>query len=400
MDEKYSTKDYDYPLPDERIAKYPLEKRDDSKLLVYHKGKVLDKMFKEIPDLIPSGCLLFFNDTKVIEARLHFFKDTGAKIEVFLLSPVLPSSEVAIAMKAKRCCTWKCTIGNKKKWKPQNRLVSAIETSDGVIKLSAELVDPSNDQVAFTWDSEYSFAEIIHFAGKIPIPPYLHREKEDIDNERYQTVYSHHKGAVAAPTAGLHFTDHLIDQLKDKGVCIDFATLHVGAGTFKPVQESDYRDHEMHTEQIVITKKTLENLLNHNEVFCVGTTSLRILESLFWVGVKLLSGEEDPFFISKDYPYKTDHATEFDPSVSLAAILDYLERRGDEHLGAETQIFIYPGYSFRLCKGLITNFHLPKSTLLLLISAFVGENWKEIYDQAIKKNYRFLSYGDSSLLIP
>ncbi len=400
MKDAFRTNDYFYDLPEDRIAKFPLENRSDSKLLVYKKEKIQSDSFENIIDHLSSNSFLLFNDTKVIEARLHFFKDTGARIEIFLLNPEAPNKEIAVAMAAKQQCSWICTIGNKKKWKNNSILELPLSVDGAQIVLKARLIRNDENEVLFTWGTDHSFADILHYAGKIPIPPYLHREKQLIDEERYQTVYSNHKGAVAAPTAGLHFTDQLIDNLKVNNVKTGYATLHVSASTFKPIQEEDFRHHDMHEEQIVMTVETLKELIHHDNIICVGTTSLRILESVYWMGVQLLLNENNPFYVDKSYPYKIQDIDLPNAKIALKAIVNHLEEQGVDHIYGQTQIFIYPGYSFKLCKGLITNFHMPKSTLLLLISALIGDKWKEVYDFALANNYRFLSYGDSSLLIP
>ncbi|MCP4461041.1 MAG: S-adenosylmethionine:tRNA ribosyltransferase-isomerase [Cytophagales bacterium] len=378
-------KDYHYSLPDERIAKFPLPKRSNSKLLLYKNGEISHTIFKSISDHLPEKCILVFNDTKVIPARLIFYKSTGARIEVFLLEPSRPSNYEQ-NMNAKISCSWHCMIGNSKKWKTEE-----IEVAEIGLKATRQ-----NDEVTFTWEQDLTFSEILEFAGKIPLPPYIDREVIDSDKDRYQTVYSKHEGAVAAPTAGLHFTDKLLTELDEKGIAKDYLTLHVSAGTFQPIKAETVDDHPMHREQIIITKKNVENLLKSESIIPVGTTSLRTLESLYWYGVKLLNGDTD-FFIPKLYPY--GHSNIPDKTDSLRAVLDYMGENKTSKLVGHTEIFIFPGYTFRICSGLITNFHLPGSTLILLVAAMIGEDWKKVYQEALAQNYRFLSFGDSSLLL-
>lgn len=387
--------DYKYDLPAERIAIHPLPDRDASKLLVLKDNRIRHSNFKNLVDFLPENSFLFFNDTKVIPARVFFKKETGAEIEVFLLNPLHPSSLITQAMVATDQCTWKCTIGNLKRWPDQGVLEKKI---DG-ITLLAKLIDRHNGLVQFTWNGSASFAEVISRSGQTPLPPYLKRSADRNDRERYQTVYSHFEGAVAAPTAGLHFTQNTFKALLDKKIQHDFLTLHVSAGTFQPVKADNINDHVMHAEQVVVSKKNLENLLvRDRSVVAVGTTSMRTLESIYWFGAKLMLDPEAPFIIEQDYPYTSSNQ----PPVAdaLAAVRNAFEKSGKETITGETSIFIKPGYSFKICKGLITNFHQPASTLMLLVAAFVGKNWKVIYNEALKENYRFLSYGDSSLLLP
>lgn len=388
--------DYRYDLPDERIALYPLAERDKSKLLVYRNGDIQHATFKNLVDFLPDNSFLFFNDTRVIPARIHFKKQTGAEIEIFLLSPVVPSSIVSQAMAATSSTTWQCTIGNLKRWKENSFLEKSI---DG-ITLKAELEDREKGLVRFTWPGDFSFAEMIAKIGETPLPPYLKRKVETSDRERYQTIYSHYEGAVAAPTAGLHFTDRIFAQLASKNIDHDFLTLHVSAGTFQPVKVDDVSQHIMHREQIIITRKNLENLLaSDRSIIPVGTTSMRTLESIYWFGVKLLQDEDATFEITQDDPYLPNTAL---PSSKQAveAVIETFEKKKLEALGGSTAIFIRPGYTFRICHGLITNFHQPGSTLMLLVAALVGNDWKKIYQSALENDYRFLSFGDSSLLLP
>lgn len=388
--------DYQYNLPQEKIAKAPLANRSDSKLLIYRKGEISHSVFRNLPENLPKNSHLVFNDTKVIPARLHFFKETGALIEIFLLEPIVPTSEVASAMLVKNSCQWRCMIGNLKKWK-ENTMLSK-EIGDSSFELQAKIVDRENQIVEFNWSADLEFVHVVEAAGKIPLPPYIKREVTSEDQERYQTVYSQHEGAVAAPTAGLHFDALVEAELKKTKVKMDYVTLHVSAGTFQPVKEKNAVDHKMHAEQIVITKETILNLLDSINTIAVGTTSMRTLESLYWYGVKLLKDQNATFFIHKLDPYESDENPT--QKEALQAILDYMDHAYLNTLTGTTEIYILPGYQFRVCNGLITNYHLPGSTLMLLVSAFVGESWKSIYKEALDNEYRFLSYGDSSLLLP
>lgn len=397
-------KKYNYELPDERIARFPLEPRDSSKLLIYKDLQISEDVFNKVNNHLPKNIFLVFNNTKVIPARLFFQKANGVVIEVFLLNPVEPSNVVSQVMETTETCTWACMIGNKKRFKEKvvgtyNIEVGTYHVCPENVKLTAELVDSENNYVKFTWNnSDLSFAEIVKFFGQIPLPPYLKRETEQKDYDTYQTVYSKNDGAVAAPTAGLHFSEQVFADLAQKGVKHDFVTLHVGAGTFQPIKVHNVVEHKMHCEQIVFDKSFIINLLeNVLFVIPVGTTSMRSLESLYWFGVKLLSGEQT-FFIEKLSPYNQTES--FTAEQSLKAIIDYMTENNLSKLVGETEIFIFPSYEFKICKGIITNFHQPDSTLILLVAALVGENWKKIYDYALKNNFRFLSYGDSSLLIP
>ena len=384
-----------YSLPEDRIAYHPLADRDQSKLLHYHQGKIDHKVFKQLPELLPADSVLFFNDTKVIPARLYFQKDTGAEIEIFLLNPVAPSSLLQIAMQSKGNAAWKCTIGNLKRWSKGIILTKQISKGE----VNAELIDRQEGIIKFSWSPEFSFAEMISEFGATPLPPYIKREAEQKDLERYQTVYSHFEGAVAAPTAGLHFTEKIIRQIQQKGIPINFLTLHVSAGTFQPVKVENALEHIMHSEQIVISKANIQNLLTGRKVIAVGTTSMRSLESLYWYGLKLLSNPEAEFKISQDDPY-LERSNLPSTQESLGYVLRHMENEGLDNIIGHTSIYILPGYSFKICNGLITNFHQPGSTLMLLVAALVGNDWKKIYETALENDYRFLSYGDSSLLLP
>jgi S-adenosylmethionine:tRNA ribosyltransferase-isomerase len=400
--EQLLIEDYDYLLPDDRIAKYPLDTRDQSKLLVWKNGEISDEVFSGLPTQLPPQSLLVFNNTKVIRARLLFKKTTGAAIEIFILEPHSPS-DYAQNFQQNNHCSWFCVVGNLKKWK-EGKLVLPVTIGETIVKLTAENIGSSSFSqiIRFSWDNEkFIFSEIVDAAGKIPIPPYLHRDSEESDTTRYQTIYSKIKGSVAAPTAGLHFTDEVFASLKKEGINIAETTLHVGAGTFQPVKSNSVSEHEMHTEHIVIERSLIEQLLQHQgKIIAVGTTSVRTLESIYWMGCKVYSTpciRVDDFSVTQWEPYngKTDISTH----DSLNEILGFMERNNLERMNASTQIIIVPGYTFRMIDGLITNFHQPKSTLLLLISAFIGKRWKTIYQHALDNGYRFLSYGDSNLYL-
>lgn len=399
MTDKFlSIDDYTYELPDQQIAKFPVEPRDSSKLLVYQNGEISENSFRELPALLPQNALLVFNDTKVIPARLFFQKQTGATIEIFLLQPILPSSIISVVMESTQSCVWNCMIGNKKKWKGE-RLIAHISNYE----ISAELTDSEQNLVQFSWKGT-SFAELIRLFGEMPLPPYLNRKTEKKDLETYQTVYSENDGAVAAPTAGLHFTQNVLEELTNKRIETDFLTLHVGAGTFQPVKAENALEHTMHREQIVVTKSFIEGLKKRNScVIPVGTTSMRSLESIYWFGVKLWKADDKKnvrFFIEKLFPYQFENEELPKLDDILDFILMYMTQNQQETLVGETEIFIFEGYNFKICKGIITNFHQPKSTLLLLISALIGSSWKKVYNYALTNQFRFLSYGDSSLLLP
>lgn len=395
--ESTSLDNYLYELPEHRIAKHPLANRDDSKLLLYKKGEISHQTFKEVADLVPDHTLLFLNNTKVIAARLFFQKSTGAQIEVFLTEPILPHTEFQKALKAKNKCTWKCMIGNLKKWKDENVLSLKLNKE---LAIEARLTDREQNLVEFSWAGDQEFLSIVEAAGHVPLPPYLNREEEKEDKDRYQTVFSELEGAVAAPTAGLHFTDEILNQLKSKGVKQDRVTLHVSAGTFRPIKDTDFKNHDMHNERIIVNRKNIENILaTTGPIIPVGTTALRTLESLYWYGVKLSIDSSQKFFVEKNDPYE-NHLQNVNLKESMNAILRKMDELKTDELKGETEIFIYPGYEFKVANGLFTNFHMPASTLVLLVAAFVGDDWKKIYDQALENDYRFLSYGDTSLLLP
>ncbi len=400
----FSIDDFDYPLPEERIAKYPLKKRDASKLLVYRDRTITENVFSNIASFLPENALLVYNNTKVIEARIHFRKETGALIEVFCLEPAHPA-DYALSLSSTKECVWKCFVGNQKKWK-SGILNKELEINGTSFTFSAELLERKGNVnfVRFQWNNEnIHFAEILEKAGELPIPPYLHRPTEESDLITYQTVYAKIKGSVAAPTAGLHFTPEVFESLKSRNIETAELTLHVGAGTFQPVKTQQIADHQMHTEVIEIQRRTIEKLLkNIGKIIAVGTTSVRTLESLYYIGL-LIEKQQFPdenhpyFFIPQWMPYQTESSLTTEASLQL--ILNEMNKRNISLLHAQTQLMIQPGYTFRMINGMITNFHQPKSTLLLLVSAFVDGNWREIYDFALSHDFRFLSYGDSSLLL-
>lgn len=392
---------YTYSLPEDRIAKYPLAKRDSSKLLKYEKGDISHHYFKDITSLIPRNSLLFFNNTKVIAARLFFYKESGARIEIFLTEPIEPSSDFQLVLKANTTCTWKCMIGNVKKWKGGNLTMIINQDSDDDLIIKASLIDKEHGLVKFNWEGSSEFLDIIEAGGKVPIPPYLNREAETEDKDRYQTVFSELEGAVAAPTAGLHFTDKILKSFKEKGIKSDYLTLHVSAGTFRPIKESDFTKHPMHNEKIFVNKENIENLLSaKNHIIPIGTTAMRTLESTYWFGVKLLGDENADFHIDKMIAYQDLPKNHPSKQAALEAILNKMEKEGLTQISGETEIFIYPGYDFKICTGLCTNYHQPGSTLILLVAAFIGDDWKKVYQTALDNEYRFLSYGDTSLLLP
>ena len=402
--------DYNYPLPDERIAKFPLAERDHSKLLIYQHGKVSEDVFLNLPTHLPSGALMIFNNTKVIQARLHFHKDTGALIEVFLLEPASPADYEQM-FQTRGHCSWLCMVGNLKKWK-EGALSRQLTIGNGQLTITATrgALHGTSHWVDFDWDdTSVSFAEILESMGELPIPPYLNRETQESDKTTYQTVYSKIKGSVAAPTAGLHFTDQVLDALDCHGIDREELTLHVGAGTFKPVKSEEIADHEMHTEYVSVRRQTLEKLLAHDcQAIAVGTTSVRTLESLYYMGCKVLKTpdiQEADLHVNQWEPYANEkgigNSEEYVTATSaIQALLRWMDTNHLNVLHSSTQIIIAPGYDYKIVKMLVTNFHQPQSTLLLLVSAFVHGDWHTIYDYALSHDFRFLSYGDSSLLIP
>lgn len=392
--------DYHYNLAEERIAKFPLKRRDEAKLLIYKEGEISHSQFFNLHKQISEEHLLVFNNTKVIPARLYFQKVTGAIIEIFLLNPIEPK-EVNQVMQIQKQCIWKCMIGNQKRWKNKEKLEQIVSIAGQNLRLSVSALE--NQEILFEWEGNFSWSEILQASGEIPLPPYLKRETTEADKEQYQTVYSKIKGAVASPTAGLHFTEKVLKDLDKKGVQQDFVTLHVSAGTFQPVKTDNAVEHIMHSEQIIITKQNIENLLlKLPNIIAVGTTSVRVLESLYFFGLRLnqenWQEKEIPFQITKLFPYQNEHI--LTPQESLQLVLEYMDTHNLSKIIGETEIYIFPSYKFKVCKGLITNFHLPDTTLILLIAAFVGKDWRKIYQSALDNDYRFLSYGDSSLLLP
>jgi len=397
-------KDYSYALPDERIAKFPIAERDHSKLLIYNKGKVGEDVFYHLPEHLPQGALMVFNNTKVIQARLHFRKETGALIEIFLLEPAKPADYEQM-FQTRDCCQWLCIIGNQKKWK-EGALSRTLDINGQQMTITATRKGEAGTSqlVEFQWDGGASLAEVIDAIGELPIPPYLNRKAEESDKTTYQTVYSKIKGSVAAPTAGLHFTERVLADLDQRGIEREELTLHVGAGTFKPVKSATIGEHDMHTEYVAVRRHTIERLLAHNgEAIAVGTTSVRTLESLYYMGLKVLRNpdlKEEDLHVRQWEPYEEVSGEKPEVKEVLQALLDWMVRNDLTVLHSSTQIIIAPGYDYKIVRMLVTNFHQPQSTLLLLVSAFVKGDWRKIYDYALSHDFRFLSYGDSSLLIP
>lgn len=424
-------KDYNYPLPEDRIAKFPLARRDTSKLLVYRHGDISQDTFHHLPEYLPKGALMIFNNTRVVRARLHFRKAVtpcceaprntfqeasqhvastvasggvsdkpqGALIEIFILEPALPAEYQENFLSRGRC-SWYCLVGNLKKWKTGS-LHQQIRIGEETVTLSATRGEAhgTSHQIDFTWDTGHTWAEILEATGELPIPPYLNRKTEQSDLTTYQTVYSKIKGSVAAPTAGLHFTPEVLAELDAHGIEREEVTLHVGAGTFKPVKSEEIGDHDMHTEHIAVHRTTIERLIAHEgAAIAVGTTSVRTLESLYYMGILAMQGKED-LHVEQWMPYSETTTSEVDTCQALQALLKYMDERNLDILHSSTQIIIAPGYKFHIVRMMVTNFHQPQSTLLLLVSAFVQGNWRSIYDYALENDFRFLSYGDSSLLM-
>ena len=405
-----SIEDYNYPLPDERIAKYPLSKRDASKLLVLKNGEITSSHFRNIDSFLPKDSLLIFNETKVVRARLQFTKESGASIEIFCLEPITGNGDYQLAFSSASPSRWRCLVGNSRRWK-NDKLSLEVEvnsqqaTDNRQATLYADRVEKNDNYsvIEFSWEpAELSFAEILEAAGEIPLPPYLHREAEASDRERYQTVFAKHEGSVAAPTAGLHFTNDLIDKLKSENISFEEVTLHVGAGTFRPVSSETIGEHEMHSETIVVRKSCIENLIKNcnKTIIPVGTTSMRTIESLYWIGLMLIEEglEERNLHLNQWFPYKERESL---PSAeeSLSMILKYMDEHQMNVFHASTALMIAPSCKINIAKALITNFHQPKSTLLLLVSALIGDKWKEAYQYALNNDFRFLSYGDSCLFL-
>ena len=398
--------DYQYPLPDERIAKFPIAQRDHSKLLVYRHGEVGEDVFYHLPDYLPKGSLMVFNNTKVIQARMHFRKSTGALIEVFLLEPAEPS-DYELMFQTSGHCAWYCLVGNLKKWKEGTlEREITIHQSPVTVKATRGPIHGTSHRIDFEWTGGVSFAEVIDAMGELPIPPYLNRETQESDKTTYQTVYSKIKGSVAAPTAGLHFTDQVLQAIDAAGIDREELTLHVGAGTFKPVKSEEIEGHEMHTEFISVRRSTIQKLISHDaSAIAVGTTSVRTLESLYYMGLKVMQNpdlSEEQLHVAQWEPYEIVNGEKriVNSVEALKALAAWMDARGLEVLHSSTQIIIAPGYDYKIVKMLVTNFHQPQSTLLLLVSAFVNGDWRKIYDYALAHDFRFLSYGDSSLLIP
>lgn len=423
-------KDYDYNLPDERIAKYPLAQRDHSKLLVFDgnaasedgnadsaEGKISEYHFYNLPEHIPAGAMVVFNNTKVIQARLHFHKPTGGVVEVFCLEPESPKDYQQSFLQTSEC-TWTCLVGNSKKWK-EGSLSLKVSTASGEVTLNCERVSEpgASQKIRFYWEGGQTFADLLDAMGELPIPPYLNRETEESDKQTYQTVYSQTKGSVAAPTAGLHYTSEVLDTLNQKGVSLQYLTLHVGAGTFKPVKSETIEGHDMHTEFISVPRSVIEAIRQFEGpmLIATGTTSVRTLESLYYIGNKIMNARTqgidlktlsaDDMIVHQWEPYDNPELAQLSTKEALQEILDYLDTTGQETLVTATQILIAPGFTYHLVDAMVTNFHMPQSTLLLLVSAFIdgenlkGPNWHSIYKYAMEHDFRFLSYGDSSMLI-
>ena len=409
--------DYTYSLPEERIAKYPLPERDASKLLVYKDGTITESVYRELASHLPADALLIFNNTKVVEARLLFTKSTGGNIELFCLEPHDQYADVTTAMLQKGKVLWKCLVGGAKKWKAES-LVKEIYEGNKTVRLSATMMERLNDYfiIELSWDDDsLTFAEILHIAGLIPLPPYLNRAADEADKATYQTIYAEHDGSVAAPTAGLHFTKRLFESLEAKGITHQFVTLHVGAGTFKPVKAATMQEHEMHAEFIDVSIDLIESLLINNTIVPVGTTSFRTIESLYWMGVKVMSYELLVMSDKQSSPVLGDGGlnggwdgglTQWDAyelpqdikkEDALLALTNWMKANNRTRLITKTQLLVAPGYKLRIAKGLVTNFHQPQSTLLLLVAAIIGEDWRRVYDHALANDFRFLSYGDGCL---
>ena len=389
--------EYDYSLPNHRIAEFPLSERDESKLLVYNNGSISDHLFKELDQLLPSDSLLILNDTRVIQARLFFQKSTGGIIELFLLEP--HNEPIENSLLRKNNAVWNCLIGGASKWKAGQILSKEININGSAVTLSVKYLSKEEDHfvVDLTWNGAASFSEIIDHAGSVPLPPYIKRESVDADKSRYQTIFSKYEGSVAAPTAALHFTTSVFDKLKKRNIGVEYITLHVGAGTFKPVKTSWVSEHHMHEEPFTIKRNLLSSVLNAKTIVLVGTTTLRTLESIYWLGIKLIEGNLNDWKLNQWEAYSLSN-TNRDYKLVFSEIIKYMDDHHIDELHCSTSLIIVPGYQFHIPDALITNFHQPKSTLLLLVSAFTGNDWKRIYTHALENDYRFLSYGDGSLL--
>jgi len=398
-----SIKDFSYSLPEERIAKYPLAERDASKLLIYKEGNINEDNYKNIAAHIPPNSLFVFNDTKVVEARLLFKKPTGGVIEIFCLEPHHQYPDITTAMLQHKKVLWHCLIGGASKWKHGQILEKKIVHQSNELILHARYIEKTGDSfvIELSWnDLSLNFADVLHLFGAIPLPPYIKRDVEKSDAERYQTVYAHYEGSVAAPTAGLHFTERVFEKIKEKNIQTDFVTLHVGAGTFKPVKSETMIEHEMHAEYFTVPKSTIQSLIDHldKKIIAVGTTSLRTLESLYWLGVKQSIVDSQQSIEIMQWEVYDYNSTAMSARESLENLIKWMNKKDLDNLTSRTQIIIAPGYEFKIVNGLVTNFHQPQSTLLLLVAAFIGENWRKVYNYALENNFRFLSYGDGSLL--
>jgi len=401
--EEIILEDYDYYLPEEKIAKYPLSKRDEAKLLIYNNKKIFSDKFFNLHNYLKEDSLILLNDTKVINARVVFEKETGSKIEIFCLEPITPQDYYLIFAE-KYKCSWKCLIGNNKKWK-SGILSKKINVNNKKLVLNVSKIKRYENgfEILFEWDnSEICFSNILESCGEIPIPPYLHRDSEEIDKSEYQTIFSHYEGSVAAPTAGLHFTNEVIKNLKNKNISIDNITLHVGAGTFQPIKTKSVLEHSMHNENFRIKKSCLENIIKYYGKICaVGTTTVRSIESLYQIAIQIFKNKDkkdNNFIVEQFEAYKNESDNSFSELEILENLLAWMEKNNFNEINCNTKIMIIPGYKFKIVKELITNFHQPKSTLLLLLSAFMGNEWKIMYDYALKNEFRFLSYGDAGLL--
>jgi len=395
-------KDFTYALPEKRIARYPLSERDESKLLVYDQGIISEDKFFHIGTHIPDGSLMVFNDTKVVEARLLFQKPSGGVIEIFCLEPHRSYTDITLAMNTREKVYWNCMIGGASKWK-KGQILSSETVHDGrELVLQARYMDKLSGSfnIELSWnDTSLSFADILHLFGAVPLPPYIRRAAESADAERYQTIYAHYEGSVAAPTAGLHFTNRIFERLKKRKIDAAYVTLHVGAGTFKPVKSERMKDHDMHFEHFAVDRGLIELLLSHvgEPVLAVGTTALRTIESLYWTGIMLLANQDPGEGIDQWFPYRAGF-DQFTPREALLAVLNMMRTKNIDRYFSKTGILIAPGYRCRLVNGLVTNFHQPQSTLLLLVAACIGQDWKKVYEYALQNDFRFLSYGDASLL--
>jgi len=393
-------KEYDYPLAHERIAEFPLQQRDQSRLLVYKDGQITDDYFFNLDQHLPAGFTIILNNTRVIEARILFRKSTGGVIEIFCLEPHQKTIEQSLASTSKT--QWQCLIGGASKWKSGQILIKEINLGNKAVELNAKYNSRQADSfvIDFSWDSEDTFADVLHASGAIPLPPYIKRAATEQDKERYQTIFGKEEGSVAAPTAALHFTQSVFQKLAKKNINAEYITLHVGAGTFKPVKTETVAEHEMHKEPFTVSIDVLKKIIASEKIIAVGTTSLRTLETVYWLGVKLLNGLiKDEWVLEQWEAYQLEkHHSNISPEVSLHALINWLEKNSRTELHCQTSLIIVPGYRFKIPSGLITNFHQPQSTLLLLVSAFIGEDWKKVYKHALDNDYRFLSYGDSSLL--